>query len=110
MQLSSSDYRALQHRVSEIEVELARLRGEVEVERIERGERVGSEATFDRIGSSAPYIPLSYKGIRSLRVRERINLIEELWKSIWDKSPSKWFPLTPLIRDELEKRCEDGRI
>lgn len=53
---------------------------------------------------------MSYSEIRALRVRERLLLMEDLWFSIWDKSPRKWFPLRDLIRAELIKRFEDGRL
>ena len=61
--------------------------------------------------SSRSYSVLSYEQIQSLRVRDRLQLMEELWNSIFfgagRNGKDMWFPLWDAIRHEFERRWPD---
>jgi len=58
-----------------------------------------------------PYSIVDYEKIQSLRVRDRLQLMEDLWNSIFfgrgRNGGEVWFPLWDAIRHEFERRWPD---
>jgi len=66
---------------------------------------------MDHHSRPQPHSVLSYNQIESLRVRDRLRLMEDLWNSIFfgggRNGRDVWFPLRDAIRHEFERRWPD---